>query len=363
MTAESTIRSTVVTVDAGLEVLDGSNTLVSDVSTWLDPAKTSVTHRTYAKIHTTAKVSVAQELSWMSQRIRPYITLTGDDGVAVRWDLGVFIMDSPAHKTGRTPTVWTVEAYDLLTIIDSPPSTSYRVAAGTSYVAEVESIIGTKFGETVGIDQASAAKTLPADLVWAVSDPQVTWLKIVNDLLDAIGYVGIWVDRDGTFRSGPYVSRASRSPSWTFDDSRSDTIMGESATLMQDWFATPNTWVFSRSNPDPAQTIPVEGDGIYTVVNQSDGPASVDVRGWTKVSKRDVDVADQASLVAFGDRVVDDEKAPATKVSLSCSACPVLWHLDTVQVSSGALGLSEKRLGVDSWTLSLDGRMSLEVSG
>ena len=352
--SESIIRSEALTVEAGLEIVDpDTEAVIEDISD--DLLGGSIRRDNYATIHGTAFLQIARPLSWQINRLRPYITLidqtTGD---SVRWDLGVYLPETPARMVGETPVVYEVEAYDRSIVLDTPYGSSYRVASGAGYISTVEGILDT-LGLPHGINQEGSSKTLPSDRIWELDEKHTT-LRIINDLLQSIGYRGLYVDRSGVFRSEPWESPKTRSTVFHYDTGRSDSIvLGEGLVSEVDLFDIPNVWVFVLDNPDPALPVPTEGSGIYTVTNQSDGITSIDARGRIKRAIHRLDAADQASLVARGNRIVEEDKQPETRLTLTSGPNPTHWHANVVRVTSNELGLSGSRFAEVSWELPLDG--------
>lgn len=351
MSKASVISAGATLVEAGLELLDSSDALILDISDNL--VRGSVSHDSGNKIHGTANLTIVGAYNWESQRLRPYITITDlETGESYRWDLGVYLPETPNRVAGSSPPIYEIEAYDKLVILDTPYGSSKRIAAATGYIASVEALL-TGLGLSHAINQTAAAKTLATDIVWEIGDKQ-TYLKIINDLLEGIGYVGLYADRSGIFRSEPWTSPSARSVVWTYSSDADNSIVSYLGSEL-DLFDVPNKWVFVRNNPDPAIALPTEGAGIYTVTNQSDGITSIDSRGRTKTKVSFLDAADHASLVTLGDQIVDEDRQPGAIVTLSSRTNPEHWHESTVKVASSDLGYTLKTFTETGWTLPLSG--------
>ena len=232
--------------------------------------------------------------------------------------------------------------------------------SGTSYITAVETILGTELGEaSYALDQASAATVTTSTLNWLLDD-ETTWLRIINDLLIAINYEGLWVDRDGRYRSRPYRDPDERTTSWYFDaDDAATTIVGETRTVVparqgediSDPIDTPNTWVFV--NDDIAQAPPTVGAGIYQQTNDTDGPTSVAARGRTFYGFQGGTYSNQTTLVDFASgRITWAARRFNTHLELDTGPCPPLWHFDVVDLVDSALG-PQRRWAVEEWTLDL----------
>jgi hypothetical protein len=342
------VASAELVVAAGLELLDSSDALIEDISDDLDPFGSTVQRGNLKKIHGFCKLRIARDLVWSSQRLKPYLTLTDLDGASLRYDLGVYLPETPTRVAGESPQTFMVDGYDKLTILDTPRAASYEAASGAGVIATVETLLA---GESHAIDQTEVGRTLPSQRVWPL-DVKSTTLAIINDLLLSIGYRGLYADRLGTFRSEPWQSPTVKAPVYAYDTDL-DTIVFDGMTEETDLFDVPNKWVFVRN--DPAQALPTEGAGIYTVTNQSDGITSVDARGRIIVSVEKIDAADQASLVARGDRISEEDRQPTTALTFDSGPNPVHWHAEALTMTADELGLTAVAFSELSWVLPLNG--------
>jgi hypothetical protein len=203
------------------------------------------------------------------------------------------------------------------------------------------------------VDFSMWSSTLPADRVWAFDD-QTTWMTIVNDLLSAIGYQGIWSDWNGQLRIQPYQTPSDRAIEWVYETSDTTSMLGTDRQLTRDFFDAPNRWVIYRAN-STEDAAPVPGDGMYVYVNDSDGDTSVAARGRVITRIESIDVADQASLVSRAQQIIDDDlHILATVDPGDCSSNPLHWHFDKILCVDQDLGPTFEAL-VTSWTLPLDG--------
>ena len=80
------------------------------------------------------------------------------------------------------------------------------------------------------------------------------------------------------------------------------------------------------------QAIPSEGDGLYTVTNQSDGITSVDSRGRTITRIENIRTAySQTELEIIGDRQVVGDQRVRTSVSMSSGPNPFHFHYEVAR--------------------------------
>ena len=344
------VTDPVIEVDAGLELLDTSNAFVEDISEWLIPGGSSIELSSYRTIHRTCSLKLSTELNWGKARVRPYMTLTSATG-AFRANLGVFILSTPSTVAGEDLQTWEVQGYDLLEVLDHPHGESHLVASGTAYLAAVSGLVsaaGLPFTATAAGD----APTLPADRLWPI-DPDTTTLNIVNDLLGSAGYGAIYADASGTLRARPYQSPADRAVEWTYDAQDARTIVGPMREIRAEFTDASNRWVGIIDDPEWGAVS--EGNGLYTVTNQSDGVTSIDARGRTITRVERLGAANQASLVSRVNSMVDSDKRVASEMpNLSVGPNPLHGHFDVIQVTDTDLGFDSKCV-VRSWSLSLDG--------
>jgi hypothetical protein len=341
-------------VSAGLEVLDLNLGFIEDISDEL--AGGSISRNMDARIHGTCRLTLSRQLNWGAVLVRPYMTLSDGD-LSARFNLGAYSLTTPERPVGASPALYEVEGYDRLYLLDREVGDTYEVASGVGYLAALRTLISAAGLSGLLLDGTAETKTLPAAMVWPFiterSEQPTTWLRIFNDLAAAVNYRGCWADHDGKFRSEPYATPAVRPPEFTFDADDVDvTIVGQTRTLIEDIWKVPNQWKFVQQN---RTTVPTDGDGLYTVPNQSTGPTSIDARGGLKWVKRTVvDVADQASLVAYGDRVVAADKRTASIIKATTGPFPAAGHHDVFLYVDSELG-GTRKVQATEWEFDLTG--------
>lgn len=333
----------------GLELIDESLALIEDISG--DFAGGSVSRNSYATLHGTASLGISRRLDWGSAIVRPYVVL--DDGVtSARFNLGAYFTSVPRWTVDKTPATYPVDAVDILHGLASLVGESYAVEAGTGYLAAVEQILLDRGYTRYVLAPEAADKTLPAPMAWPLDD-KTTWLNIVNDLLAAVGYAGMWSDWDGQLRGEPYLPPADRAPEWLYTVDPATSMTGESRTVERDLFYAPNRWVFVRNTTDgPA---PVEGDGIYTYVNETVGDTSVAARGRVVSRVEFVDAADQAALEARAWVTIDADMRIPQKLSIPTFPNPLHWHFDKLSLDDPGVADPYADVLGTQWSLPLDG--------
>ncbi|ABS03194.1 hypothetical protein [Kineococcus radiotolerans] len=342
------------TVSAGCELLDSEDDVIADISG--DLLGGSVKRECLADVHGACTLQLTRELAWGRDRVRPYMVLqTNLPGLAVsaRFNLGVFVLTTPRRLLEDNP-VWEVQGYDKMHLLQVQVGDSYSVPAGTGYLAAVRvAIAAAGGGDAVLLDSAAADKVLAAAMTWPLdAGTPTTWLRIVNDLLAAVGYRALWADQDGFFRSDPYRPPTERPLEWRFDvdDSRT-TIIVEERTLTADTWGVPNWWRFLRRS---TESTPSEGAGQYTVTNQTEGPTSVNALGRRVPKVVWLDAADQAALRSQGDAIVAADRRVTATIELRTGPFPLAGHFD-IAAYADRLAPDLSRMQARSWDLSLDG--------
>lgn len=356
------VESAHLQVSCGVELLTEQDVVIDDISADLVPAGSMVERKVGTLLPARCRLRLSRELQWGWQRVRPYLVITNMvGGVSDRWNMGVFVLSTPARRAAEVPATFDVDGYDKLHVLTAPYGSSFQLPAGTGVLSAVSALL-VAAGETrVVIDQSAVAVTLPTARVWPL-DQRTTRLGIVNDLLATVGYVPLWSDRDGVVRSGPDVARSTQGAMWAYNaDAVGSSTVGVDREASADLFAAPNRWVFIADDP-AAGSFPAEGAGMYTVTNLSDGPASVDARRRTITEVVRLKAATQSALVVQGDQIVAAAKRVAQRLSMKVGPNPAHWDRDVVTVTDAQLGLSGARFEVLSWRFPLDaGDMDLEL--
>lgn len=342
--------SSTVDFSAGLELLDMNLNVLEDISD--DLRDGSVSRSSYATLHGTATLSLTRLLDWGTALVRPYMILNNGT-LSARFNLGAYLTSSPVTNLIDNPITHEINGFDILHWLNTPVGESYVVAAGAGYLSTVTDILLSTGIVRYVLDQTATASVLPTAKVWALDD-NVTWLTIINDLLAAVGYQGIWSDWDGLLRIQAYETPQDRAAEWLYSATGDSAMITPTRTVTNDVFNAPNRWVFTWAQ-DPSGVAPVEGAGIYTFVNASTGPTSVEARGRViSASPQRIDVVDQTSLIAAAQQRIDADLRQTTKIDAKTFPNPLHWHMDRMAISDPGIGSLADVLGV-SWDLPLNG--------
>jgi hypothetical protein len=321
------------TLQGGLEIVDLSLNVIEDISG--DLAGGGVERSSYADMHGTAQFRITRNIGWGGDLLRPYIVISDGGSLSARFNLGVYHPVAPEWPLEESPPTFDVEGYDILLRLNQPVGDAFSIAAGQSYLVAVETILLARGYTQYLIDWTKADTVAPTSRVWAFSD-NVTWLTVVNDMLGSIGYSGIWSDWDGRLRVEQYTNPAERGYEWVYTDDQATTMMSARRTVSYDYFSAPNRWVILQSNVVEGAT-PVEGAGLYTYVNDSVGDTSVQARRGLVITRVEgVDVADQSSLIARAQSIIDADMTIPTLIRVEVSPNPLHWHFDRLLIGDSS---------------------------
>ena len=335
----------------GCELVDISLNVLEDISTDLKIGG-KVSRSSYATLHGSCELLISRELDWGRAIVRPYVILSSE-GISARFNLGAYYTNKPVTQWGTFPRTHTVEGMDILHGLNQLVGESYAVPAGTGYLAAVEEILLAQGFTQYVIDQQAVGSVLPQPKTWALDD-SVKWVNVVNDLLSGIGYQGIWSDWDGRLRCMPYLTPAERAVEWTYLSGEYVSQHAAEGSVSRDYFDAPNKWVALRTNMEDGVP-PVEGNGIFTYINQFDGPTSVEARGREIVAPMlHIEAADQASLQSQAFISINADIRLTTTVAIATTPNPLHWHFDRVLLVDPEVGPDIDALAT-KWTLPLDG--------
>lgn len=229
-----------------------------------------------------------------ARRIRLWSEVLLADGTWARFHSGVFVATNPGIADDgivvRRNLNLADKSYEWAnTPIDEPIELD-----GTEVATEwVMDSLTAVWGE--------AAFSIPTSTA-TVGEPRTfeadtSWLEVYSKVLESVAYDQLTADENGRPASRPLADLAGQGVEVTYGAGDGKVLRaGQVEPLLP---TLPNVIRFSaRQGPSLGNT---EGDGLYTVTNQSTGPASVDVRGREVVLTVQVDADDQATLGAIAE--------------------------------------------------------------
>lgn len=359
------LRSDALEVDYGLELLSPTLQVLEDISADLAEGG-QVTRNMNREPHGQCALRLTRALRWGIDLVRPYMVLTDTTtGATARWSIGVFALTTPSTPVGEDPVTYDVQGYDRLYLLQREVAAEYTALAGVSYrQALLDAFTAAGLTQDVLIEGSAADDVLPTTRVWSLvgrsTDPDqdrspATWLRVVNDLLEAINFRSVWADSDGRIRCQAYQPPNDRPVEFTFsaDDPRL-TILGAERTVTSDVWQTPNRWLFRQTNRPQGAPVATIGDGLYEVTLPDEHPLSAVSRGldWPRVV--DYEAATQAKLVELGDRRVAYDLRVTTSIEVRTGPFPPAGHADVFTYDDLDAGGSRKVQAVE-WALPLSG--------
>ena len=281
-----------------------------------------------------------KDIDFLSERVRPSMCIKTPVGIA-HFPLGVFLMSSPSRKASVGSVGRDIECYDKCQILsDDKFDTRHKVTAGTNYIAAVSAIL-----TSAGIVDAiltTTDKTLAADLEFAMGTSK---LEAVNKLLKAINYNNIYADANGRLIAKPYEDPIYRiSETQYVTDSNSIVFHGAEEEL--DVYNAPNKIVRYLETADR--------DVLIATVTNDDPLSKLSTvsRGRTIVDISPVyDIADQATLLAYTQRVAAEKKL-YQRIIFETGAMPNHESLDCIYVINKDLDVQGKFIE-ESWSLEM----------
>ena len=137
---------------------------------------------------------------WRDVRVQPVYRARLMDGTRLEWVQGEFLCSSPSTShQGNVIASASVSLYDRTLLLLRPKLTKMlALPAGTVVVTAIRSLLDSNGISRHAIPDST--KTLRTALAWDIG---TSILRVVNDLLLAIGHYGIWADSAGVLRSAP----------------------------------------------------------------------------------------------------------------------------------------------------------------
>lgn len=319
------------------DLLDKNKIPIGQIS-----ATGSIDYNATVNIQRTAQLDLIEtrDINFASDKIKPSMCLKTPTGTE-KFPLGVFFMSSPSREAATGTVRRSVECYDMtLQLVDDKFTSRYKVAAGTAYTTAVQNILSSA-GITDAIVTASPL-TLQSDIEFPLG---MTKLEAINQLLKAINYNNIYANQNGKLVCEPYEDPLTRPAQASYStDSNSIIFAGIREEL--DIFKVPNKVIRYLETAD-------RGTLIAEVTNTD--PTSIlstVSRGRTIVDIKSVsDIADQATLNAYTQRVMDDFKV-YQRILVDTAAMPNHGNLDCLYFIDKELDVSGKYIE-EAWHIDL----------
>ncbi len=292
----------------------------------------------------TAVLTLSRDISWETARLKILRGIRDPGGGEdLLYGCGVFrplVGDEDWTAQGATVSVTLLDKTSFLDELQLDHTYSLPVGyQATQAVRELLLEAGEPRFSVVGSDRA-----LSAPMSWAAG---TSYLRVINDLLDSLGYFSLWADGDGVLRAEPYVPPENRPVAFHFrNDHRS--IVSPEFKVTQAPYKVPNKVIaVSKVEGEEEQLLSV-------ATNENElSPYSYQARGnkWRTFTLENVEVATQEALDDVAVKKLVSLTAAARGVEFSHGWLPLLLN----QV----VGWTNTRAGIDlfgtvsSWEMSL----------
>ena len=312
------------------------------------------------------------DVNLYTERIRPVMVIDGLPEIP----LGVYVITASPEKWRGTGREWPLELHEKTTALEQD-SVDVSFTAGTAQpVLEIIESVIEGGGERITID-GSDTRTLRNSLVWAAG---TTRIRIVNDLLDAIGYNSLWMDGQGSFRATQYVRPADRSTRYSMlndadgEQLQRELVDGDQSIYSPEWTRDRDTYKVPNKVIAVAAGTGDDAPLTGTVTNENpDSPFSFDARGrWVTRVLDNVDVPDfsaepdpAAATTLFLESRAEQALIAASSVqaTVELSTLPIPLELRDVVIFASTPANIESRHTVQSVEVQLrfDGTMRLSL--
>lgn len=255
---------------------------------------------------------------WPHVQIRPHVTIKG----LPEAPLGTFLPSTPIVTYKDGSQTWGVELLDRTSMIaEDFFAHTYSIPAGVNVVDRVWEILRST-GAAVG--NPPPASSLPSGVATTLTKGR-TWeagtnkLTIVNDILEAAGYMALWADAEGAFRLSKSVAAKNRPVAYEFIDGE-NCIYRPEFTIEKDIYSIPNKVVMiGQGDSDTAAP-------VATALNlDRRSPSSFQNRGrWITDITRGVDAESQTELQAKANARLEQLTAAQGVVTIEHGPVPGL---------------------------------------
>ena len=275
-------------------------------------------------------------------------TFGREDSIAYR--LGNWVMQPPDIYLDATELV-AVHCLDAVSLVSTRLERVFSVLPGTNIATAITNllrrhgIVGLSGVVTEDGDPLTIGYELTSYGNWNLTEP-VTYLQVINQLLETAAHVGLYADRTGRLASYPWRPLTQYSPRWDFDYTRPNgsNIVPPTRRVGQRE-QIPNVWVGIATAAD------LPGTGVSSLPRVelragTGSPYSIEAQGGRR-NPRVLQLA-VGSVEELGDALVqlqEEDLTRAERVEIHGGPLPLLWQADPVRVNIPPLDLND-RLGV-----------------
>lgn len=266
----------------------------------------------------TIEQDAANEINWLKRRIKVVMHIKDLDS----FPLGVFIPSAPSEVWSQTGLTLDVELLDKSSVLaQDAVQHTYSLAAGTNVTDTVRSLIAST-GERAG-SITDSNETLADAMTW---EPGTSKLEIVNDMLEAAGFFGLFADGNGAFRVERQRPAKDRPVRHRFLDDENVIYLAD-FSYDKDLYAVPNKVVLIGQG-----TAETEAPVAIATNQNPDSPFSYQQRGrWIVDVQTGIEATTQANLEARAERRLAQLSSPTGTINIDHAPLPWLDVTDVVQ--------------------------------
>ena len=287
----------------------------------------------------------------------PVLEFVDTDGneVSRSYRMGKWVMQPPDIPLDRNELI-SINCLDNVSLLATNIEAEFSISPGTNVLSAIISLL-RRHG-IAGLDGVVGEDGLPLDIGfelatygnWNVED-NMTYLKIINQLLEVSAHVGIYANRDGKLASHPWTPLRQNEIQWDFDYNTGSGIVPPTKRLGQRE-QVPNVWIGTAEALDQ----PEDDERIKLELREGTrSPFAVEAQGGrrnVKVLKLKVGSIEQLERALI--QLQEEDLTRSEQVEIHCSPLPNLYQSPTCRVNIAELDLIN-RLGIcRGWTLNFD---------
>lgn len=284
-----------------------------------------------------------RNINFLSERIKPIFCLKMGDKW-VKWEQGIYLLNSPNRIEKDGNIYRNIEAYDLSVILSEDRiDNRYFIPKGTQYITVIRDLI-----VSTGITDISVQDSVLELSIDKEYEIGTSKLEIINDLLLSINYNSVWFNKKGTCMLTKYVNGRSREYEYTYrTDHNSVLYYGAEETI--DLFNIPNKFVRYVENPETDYL-------ISTFINDnSSNKLSTTSRGRTITDIQSItDIADQETLDLYVRKVAEQASIVYGGIKFNTAIMPHHSFNDCLLIKNDTLGITEKVIET-AWSIDASG--------
>lgn len=244
------------------------------------------------------------EIDWGKHRIRALYT----DGEQ-EWPFGTYLLTSPKEQHTSTGLTWQVNLLTKMNVPQEQKLTSrLTVPVGAAIIPTVVDLIHSTGETRIAVTDSDVTAT--SVRTYEANTPL---LKVINELLTAVGYWSLWCDGGGTYRVEPYVNPDARPVRASFK-------YGETSLYLPGWSferdmtSVPNRFVAVGVGDE--ETEPLRGVATNTDPNS---PFSYQARGnrWIDAGEDGVEAESQDIIDQYAARKLREAMDPVGRFSIA----------------------------------------------